>query len=493
MSVMKGLFFICIACFCISTTVFSQNVGIGTASPQHKLHVHDAINNSTVANFSSAGGWAQVHVTSQGGIAQMGTDPMGMYAGTEAYGSGIKDLRLRTNAYDRVIIKELTGNVGLSINTPAALLHVNGDAIIEQKAVFNSNVGIGTASPDRPLTIKAAAPNNELFSFRDTANTSLWHVNMLNSGLNFAQTGFADGRIFIHNNGMVGIRTINPDRPLTVLASGVDNELLSFRDTANIALWHVNMLNGGFNLAQTNTGNSRLFINNAGNAGIGTTNPVARLHVQGTGNTVAVFSTASGIAEVNINNTITNNNGMAQIGLDGVRMYVGPVTGNRDLGFKTSDAYRIYIKNTSGNVGVGLESPAAKLHVSGDAIVENKLVINDTAIAASLRVTGAVVNSSASIVIAGGPQTINPGNRSCLFITNTGVVPATITLGNGVADGQLLYVLAAPGGGGGLQFVDNTLNNTQLSANYVMGIDDTLTLIWNATRSSWIELHRSVN
>jgi hypothetical protein len=369
--------------------------GIGTTTPITPLHVHSNWA-AVLANFSTNSAVSQIHVTNGNTVAQIGTDADGMYAGTDSYFTGNKDLRFRTNAIDRVMIKNETGNVG-----------------------------IGNTNPDRPLTIKSSAPANELISFRDTLNTPLWHMNMLNGGLNFAQTG------------------------------------VTF---------------------------SRLFLSNAGNLGIGTATPAARLHTFTNGNTVAIFSTASGVAELNI----VNNNYTAQIGMDGISMFAGPLD-NKDLRFRTNGTDKMIIKDATGNVGIGLNTPTGKLHVSGDAIVEDKLVVNDTVVAASLRITGAIASTSSGITIVSGPHIINPGNRSCLLITNTSVAPATITLSNGVADGQLLYILAGPGGGGGVQFVDNPLNNTQLSSNYLMSADDTLTLIWSALRSSWIELHRSVN
>jgi hypothetical protein len=371
---------------------------------------------------------------------------------------------------------------------------------------FSQNVGINNANPDRPLTIRASNPNNELISLRDTNNAPLWHLNMLNNGLNFAETGFADGRFFIGSNGKIGIGTTNPDYPLHIYRAGGFHTLGNFGSDSILAriqiassfyTGHMGLDWQGMYVGTPDAGMlrfrtdsiDRIVINANGSVGIGTASPAARLHVHNSpGSVVAVFSAAFGTAQINI----TNNTHTAQVGLDGLGAYIN-APDSKDVRFRTNSADRMVIKDGTGNIGIGLFNPNTKLHVNGDAIIEQKLVVNDTAVATSLRVTGAIASTSVNININSGPQNINPGNKSYLLINNTGVAPATITLTDGLTDGQILYIVAASSGGGSIQFIDNTLNNTQLSSNYPMGIDDTLTLIWNDSRNSWIELHRSVN
>lgn len=85
---------------------------------------------------------------------------------------------------------------------------INGDAnnggIYVANNANNSNVGIGTNTPDRPLTIQANGAG-ELVSLRSQAGVSLWHINMMEGGFNLAQTGVADRRLFISAQGNVGL------------------------------------------------------------------------------------------------------------------------------------------------------------------------------------------------------------------------------------------------------------------------------------------------
>src|SRR5262249_25532844 len=80
-------------------------------------------------------------------------------------------------------------------------------------------VGLGTTTPDRPLTIKGLGPNQALASFQDAGGVTRWHMDeFLNgvSALNFAETGVADGRLYLKAGGNTGIGTTTPRARLDV-------------------------------------------------------------------------------------------------------------------------------------------------------------------------------------------------------------------------------------------------------------------------------------
>ncbi|MCB9317023.1 MAG: tail fiber domain-containing protein [Lewinellaceae bacterium] len=93
---------------------------------------------------------------------------------------------------------------------------------------FNANIGIGTNSPDRPLTIKGTGTDPEWLSFKDDAGFTQWHINNKLGGLNFAETGSADGRLFLAAGGNVGFGTTSPTQAKVVINGTVSNNLGSY-------------------------------------------------------------------------------------------------------------------------------------------------------------------------------------------------------------------------------------------------------------------------
>ncbi len=81
-------------------------------------------------------------------------------------------------------------------------------------------VGIGTTAPDFPLTLQAFVGADPLFSrvfsFQDQNGVRKWHLNFLNGGLNFVQSGVADYRLFLAQNGNVGVGLATPQAKLDV-------------------------------------------------------------------------------------------------------------------------------------------------------------------------------------------------------------------------------------------------------------------------------------
>lgn len=295
--------------------VSSGKVGIGTASPATSLEVVGNWNNTDGAvrvtgdqstirfDAGAAGG-------NQKWIAQVGTEGPG-------------DLRFAV----------------LQSGSWQGVLYVTP----------NARVGVGTPSPTRPLGVRGADTAEELVSFEDAGGTTKWHVNQKlggnNPGLNIAETGVADGRLFFKPGGDTGLGTVSPTGRLTIngkvpqhgtltffspssdfeydggsdalyifkhLSNGITSfmqtrlgigstapysslavrgylaseEQISFEDATGTTRWHLNTaLAGaprGFNLAETGVQDGRLFVKQGGNVGISTTDPQEKLHVAGT-------------------------------------------------------------------------------------------------------------------------------------------------------------------------------------------------------------------
>lgn len=80
-------------------------------------------------------------------------------------------------------------------------------------------LGVGTAAPRNALGVRGLGSSQELLSFEDGAGTTRWHMNQNlagQPGLNFAETGVADARLYLQAGGHVGIGTATPAFDLEV-------------------------------------------------------------------------------------------------------------------------------------------------------------------------------------------------------------------------------------------------------------------------------------
>jgi hypothetical protein len=135
------------------------------------------------------------------------------------------------------------------------------------------------------LGIRGTGSSQELISFEDPSGTTKWHINQNfngNSGLNFVETGLADGRLFIQAGGNVGVGTTTPRSslhidvpasPNPISALSVDVE--SFINFTNAQASHF------FRVRDIGASSTPFYIRGDGNVGIGTTTPNETLDVRG--------------------------------------------------------------------------------------------------------------------------------------------------------------------------------------------------------------------
>jgi len=149
--------------------------------------------------------------------------------------------------------------------------------------VFNvldsQKAGVGTTTPRNALGVRGLNNTEELLSFEDASGATKWHVNQKANGipgLNFAETGVADFRLFLQPGGNIGIGTQTPSGRLTLtgIIQPAQGNITFFSQTSDI---------------EYDGGNDQLFLIRAtgsastafigGKIGVGTTTPSNTLHV----------------------------------------------------------------------------------------------------------------------------------------------------------------------------------------------------------------------
>jgi len=128
-------------------------------------------------------------------------------------------------AYAAATVDKLTNATAIGYNAQVSQSNtiVLGATSDTSGNPLTTEVGIGTSAPDRPLSIVGAGGSLEMMSFKNASQQTVWHVNLnpiSHPSLNFAETGVADGRLFLMPGGTVGINTTTPNKNYALEVNG---------------------------------------------------------------------------------------------------------------------------------------------------------------------------------------------------------------------------------------------------------------------------------
>ena len=331
------------------------NVGIGTTSPSHKLHVEGFIATNDSSNASGLlirkAGSTIGFVGQSGGWVGDTTDDLALSGETG------KNIRFYTNGSitERMRITS-TGNVGIGTDSPARTLHVvGGDSgtgthiahfegrfgVVGMYIRGDGNVGIGTTSPNLKLHLAHSDGNN---------------------GLLLEHTSQASGYQILQN----------------------------IRETEGL-IWQ-RWTNGVFSA-------NFMTLDYSGNVGIGTTSPGSAFKLD-----------VNGYIKANSRVYVRDSTKTVEIGTDYIQSYVTSGTGVNPIRFFTGSTEKARVDG-NGNVGIGTSTPERQLSLySDDTETTPRLLIEQDG--TGNRAFSESLDSAGSMLFAGGTSTLSTAGGS---------------------------------------------------------------------------------
>ena len=362
------------------------NVGIGTANPGAKLELADANNKSVVMRFrhqSFNGSYgASTELKSIGSNLTYGTD------------FTISNRDLNGTFQERLRV-DYTGNVGIGTPDPTGKLHIFDSSISNNDSLglvlSNYNYAIGQTG--QSVSIEGRVRNdtgadNGVAKITFGKDSDFSTVDNRDGNIQFhimrgdnGTAVFAE-RMRISALGHVGIGTSNPDAKLDI-----DGTLLLSSSPTSSA-WKLET--GTMTLSvkeKLSTGNfaSRVNFLQGGNVGIGTVNPTADLHINSKATVTAADTSVSALRLQNgdsWNNSVLINARTDMIGATDYTDRVGLM-----IATKGDERMRI---TSAGDVGIGTPNPGGALDVVGK-VYFSKIPCSNNLVPASL-FTGAAMN-----------------------------------------------------------------------------------------------------
>jgi len=371
------------------TIASDQNVGIGTTSPDAKLHI---VNASTIGGSGGTYTNAALIIGDDGAtdgffideneIHQVG-DNFNMYCTTAG-----KDFKFWLQGSEKVTF-EAGGNVGIGTTDPYYSLHIDfTNTTIALEGGSDGNWGgNGLRIENNSSTVNTMA----IAHFR--TNSSDWHIGSRYIAADSSDFFFKHEnveRLTILGSGNVGIGTSTPGFPLDVF-KGSDGVVSAFTGASENGVGIKIFADDGSQDCAVygydddanayiktyfgrSDGSSGLVVDTNGNVGIGTSSPDRKLHIMQSDSSLSPQNNHSSvIIEENASTYLefltpsANTSGiMMSNGTGGTgRGYCTYQHSNDRLQFGASGATKMVIKGDTGNVGIGTTSPATNLHIAG--------------------------------------------------------------------------------------------------------------------------------
>ncbi len=175
------------------------------------------------------------------------------------------------------------------------------------------------------------------------------------------------------------------------------------------------------------------------------------------------------------------------IALNGARLIFGTsaITSPINVGEIATTASRTYITYT--NVS-GTDTLATLANIrsgsGGYAMLSGASFTGDVSVGQDLRTPYDSLTISST--------TVSADNKTFIQLWTNGASPEDLETISDGSDGKIVYLLNIDAGGNAITVKDN-VGNIQTAGDFVMGLGDTMVLIYNSVDSKWYELSRSNN
>ena len=278
----------------------SRNVGIGTASPTHKLHVNGTVKVTGTQTFDvDSGGGSYIAVSHQGNES---------WTWDARSGSGSDDyLDVGISGGTRAMSWHETGNVGIGETTPLDMLSISssaGNAAIRLKrtdtAIVNDDIyGVINFAGDDSDSNASGIRGFIRGKAQGTGGGMKMEFHTAGGGAALV----SDPRMTLNADGQLGIGTTSPNALLHVggtadTQGSQANPAIQIGSTTGYRLGMYTDVEGGY-IENKNGDNGIIFKvktageamridGGTGNVGIGTTNPVAQFAVGGAGRRIEI-------------------------------------------------------------------------------------------------------------------------------------------------------------------------------------------------------------
>ena len=298
-----------------SSATFPGNVGIGTTSPTEKLEINGNLKISSIGNGNSASSYDLLFYGTTSSGQQ--TDQAAIHSSPGTANSNSGNLIFETSNSSNALAERMridgVGNVGIGTTSPASKLHINNPT--------------GAAA----MLIEGAGGYSGGINFRSNPSVSQGYI--LYDFANTMGFGVANSeKMRILANGNIGIGTTSPTEKLHVVGNIRTNSTQGYYGSFLQAISSTGLKIGNDDFS------GYAFFSDNSNIGIGTTSPTQKLHVDGNALVSAekyYYTAGTG----------------AGFGSDS--------SGNFKI--RQNDADLIF--GSGNNIGIGVTSPLAKLHV----------------------------------------------------------------------------------------------------------------------------------